>query len=310
MSDGVPAKWYSIGSVGVLCLRGEDSVDLLHRLSTQALADLGEGYQVRSTIFTTSQGKMLDWVSVLHSDEGVLLRTTPERAERLREWIDSYIIMDDAAVEDVSHKWRCCSLQGEGARGFLEAGEVPAERVVVDQGGLWYRGLEAYGERVEGLIPVAQAEPLAGRLVEAGFAEVAEDTLEYLRILAGVPSPQREYRDEINPLELRLKEEAIAWNKGCYIGQEVISRLDSYDKVKRLLMGFSCEGALPGDGVIKVRHQGKSLGRVTSLTATPEGGTVGLAIIERAGLECDSVVLATEEATFDGRLHHRSFWGE
>ena len=90
---------------------------------------------------------------------------------------------------------------------------------------------------------------------------------EWLRLLAGEPSPQFEYQKETNALELNLLHAAIGWNKGCYIGQEVISRLDSYDKVARGLMGFECLNettVAPVAGDKLISPDGKTVGKVTS----------------------------------------------
>lgn len=310
MSDLFKTRLHSIEPVGVLRMSGSDSADLLHRLSTQALKDLGEGYQVRSTVFTTSQGKMVDWSLVIHTGEEILIRTELSRAERLVEWIDNYIIMDDAQVEDVSSQWRSCVVQGDGATDYPGDGEVSGELVRAHGGGLWFRGLPAFGERMEALVPVAEVSDLRTGLTAAGFVEADQERWEHLRVLAGVPSPAFEYQKEINPLELRLKDEAIAWNKGCYIGQEVISRLDSYDKVKRLLMGFVCDGELTAGVGVKLKGEGSTLGRMTSCVPIPGGGTLGLAIVERTGL--DQTVVTLETATgeiLEGRLENRPFWG-
>ena len=307
MTDVFKSRWYAIEPVGVLKLSGPDGPDLLHRLSTQALRELGQDYQVRSTIFTTAQGKMVDWALVLHSGEDVLIQTHVSRAARLRDWIDNYIIMDDASIEDVSSQWTRCVVQGDGAFDFL-GGEVLRDKVLVRGEGYWFKGLEAFGERVAGLVPVLAAGALGEELGNVGFVEAVERQWEYLRILAGVPSPDWEYTKEINPLELRLKEEAIAWNKGCYIGQEVISRLDSYDKVKRLLMGFSSKEEIEGEESVKLSWNGKTVGKMTSCVPGPDGGTVGLAIVERDGLDKDVISIETAGRVLEGRLENRPFW--
>ena len=86
--------------------------------------------------------------------------------------------------------------------------------------------------------------------------------------------------------------------------------MDSYDKVKRLLMGFSCDGEITAGMGVKIKGEGTTLGKMTSCVPVPGGGTLGLAIVERAGLERTVVTLETEAGeTLEARLENRPFWG-
>ena len=169
------------------------------------------------------------------------------------------------------------------------------------------RGIAAYGARFETLLPVAAAEALLLRGRAAGLDVGDGEALERLRLEAGVPSPEHEFKDEVNPLELRLKS-AVSWTKGCYVGQEVIARLDSYDKVARALIGFEGRERMPADADLRIRRAGKLLGRVTSLHQLPDGRVLGLAVVKREEAVPGDAELTGADKSVAVRLLDRPFW--
>ena len=80
---------------GVLEVRGADRIDLLHRLSTNDLRPLERLNIVTTTVFTTNQGRVVDWSWVLSLPERLLVRTSAGRVNRLAEWIATYTITED-----------------------------------------------------------------------------------------------------------------------------------------------------------------------------------------------------------------------
>lgn len=103
----------------------------------------------------------------------------------------------------------------------------------------------------------------AGRVVPAG-----ERCFELLRIEAGLPAGGRELTEEHNPWEALLSD-AISLEKGCYVGQEVIARLNTYKKVSKFLVRLRVEGSdEPAPGT-PLRHQGQAIGSVTSSARVP-----------------------------------------
>jgi folate-binding protein YgfZ len=122
----------------------------------------------------------------------------------------------------------------------------------------------------------ADIEALAG-------ATIDEATYETLRIEAGIPLFPSELNEKHNPLETSLVQ-AISFTKGCYIGQEVIARLDTYDKVQRHLMGVLTDSpdALAAPTAIST-SDGTQIGEITSTTFSPTlGKTIGLGFVKTA----------------------------
>ncbi len=307
MSSGSELSWLARGNRGFVCVRGAERVELLHRLSTRNLEPLAKPGHVEWTIFTTSQGKLVDWVAVFSLEDALILRVSEGRDTEMVQWLERYIIMEDVQAEVVSEQWTDLIVCGSEAHRVLGLSERPVLGSCSDVGGMLVAsGLEAYEDRLELLVPVAQTDAVEERLNEAGYQRVEAAVLETARVSAGVPSSAYEYAKPINPLELRMVASSISWNKGCYIGQEVISRLDSYDKVARMLMGVRAQGAsgiAPGD---RIELEGKKIGKVTSWLADV---SMGLAIVERDACKPGSCEVVGADGCHIGELVDCAFWG-
>jgi folate-binding protein YgfZ len=264
---------------GVLRATGADRLDLLHRLSTNATRDLQAG-QETSTILTSDKGRIVEVVRVLAFDQHLLLVLNDAEAERARLFLDRYTIMDDFVAEDVSSSYTVLGLYGTGARSIVSSligGEAPNAgsfgHVALEEGEF----IALRDARLNGssgfllLVSAALAESLMEQLRGAGVIEIDEATYQTLRIESGIPVAESELSEQYNPLEAGLST-MISWTKGCYIGQEVIARLDTYDKVQRHLVGLLFDGelAVGGDETIELlSDEGKKIGLVTSAAWSP-----------------------------------------
>ncbi|NET10917.1 MAG: folate-binding protein, partial [Symploca sp. SIO2B6] len=114
-------------------------------------------------------------------------------------------------------------------------------------------------------------------LTDAGAVPMGETTWENLRVHQGRPVPGAELTDEYNPLEAGLWQ-TISFNKGCYIGQETIARLDTYDGVKQQLWGIQLPEAVEPGTHLTVDD--KKVGRLTSIVPT-QAGYMGLGYVRR-----------------------------
>jgi folate-binding protein YgfZ len=115
-----------------------------------------------------------------------------------------------------------------------------------------------------------------------GVSPLGEEAWEMLRIETGLPRFGRELTEEHNPLEARL-DAAINWTKGCYVGQEVVARLDSRQKISKLLVGLWLEpGPVPetGSPIEAAPREGFEVGRLTSVAPSLDfRRVVGLAYV-------------------------------
>ncbi len=293
-------------AVGVVRLEGADRLDLLNRLSTNELAPLAQPGRVVSTVLTTPKGRVVDWLWVLSRAHDLVLRTSPGRGERVRDWIAKFVIAEDVRANDESDAWRRLVLHGP--RAVELAGVEPGGgRWLEANGALWHAGLGAYGPRLEALAP-APAEARVRALRDRGAERAGDAELELLRLRAGVPAAHREFEREINPLELRLGAHAVSFDKGCYVGQEVLARMHTYDKVARVLIGFECERSLPEEEELKLSCDGRHLGRVTSIANLAGGGAVGLGLVKRHAAAGDLAAVRAGEVDVPVRLCDRPFW--
>lgn len=300
-----------IDDLGLLKVTGTERVDLLHRLSTQDLRPLRTTGQVADTVFTTAQGRCVAWARVVADEACLWIRCAASRAAVLEAWIDRYTIMEDVRVENVGHLYHGVQVFGAQALGALGLDAIfksPKAQLQTVYGGTWMQALKAWGHSVVGWLPRARLADLQPVTV------LGADAWHVRRLYAGVPDDAFELKGEVSPLEMRLAASSISWNKGCYIGQEVISRLDSYDKVARLLMGFVVDEPDAHNvemnvdlSVLRLLDNDKPIGRITSWQRTPEG-IVGLAVVKRHDAEPKAVVLKTPTGVYSATLATRPFW--
>ena len=295
--------------VGRLVFCGEDAVDLVERLSTNALTELeaGEG---AATVLTTNKGRIFDLLLVLRRDGDLLVLTGPGNQGRVAEWVDFYTFVEDVSVEDVTGATAMLGVIGPGAPSVVEAATgvaapelAPYELRVGTVGGAealvvrtdpigepGYDVVVAADDRREALDALLSADATLAPV------EVGREALDALRIERGVPAFGRELTEAFNPLEAGLID-IISFTKGCYVGQEVVARLNTYDKVQKRLMRMRWGyGSGPEPGA-KLVLDGKQVGVVTSAAASPAGGGVGIGYVRLAHASA-GVVLAGEGGGF------------
>ena len=103
-------------------------------------------------------------------------------------------------------------------------------------------------------------------------------TYNALRIEAGIPVAGLELTEEINPWEANL-DFAISLDKGCYNGQEIVARLNTYQKIKKRLMGLRLESALENGPRVALKSESRDAGVLTSSAISPRLGAIGLGFI-------------------------------
>ncbi len=277
--------------LGRLKATGQDVLDLLNRLSTNEVGSLqpGEGMP---TILTNDRGRILDLITVFHLGEYVLLLTNPPMRGQVAQWIDKYTIMEDVVLEDVTDHTAMLSLLGPKASNLLEslAGRKLSEMQNHCSEKIEVGGSSAYLIRRDALglpgflllVEQEEAENVWSTSLSAGAVPMGMDAYEALRIEAGWPDYGKELGEGYNPLEAGLAG-AISFTKGCYIGQEVIARLDTYDKVQRHLVSLHFSGS---EGVKRgtvLCQEGREVGAVTSVAEVPTTGQlVGIGYLRKA----------------------------
>lgn len=217
----------------LLALHGTDTLDLLQRICASELRDLDAG-GCRSLVFTDDKGRVIDIPLLVLRESTIHLVASPTRGAALAEWIGKWIIMEDVSVEpDPSTFW---ALHGPAS---------PPPGVVEEEGG--------WSAAAEGLLGAPTW--VVGDRAPAAIGDADAVTAWHLDRAEWLPGASLAH--PANPHELGLRD-LVSFTKGCYIGQEVVARLDTYDKVQRRLAIL--EGSVPEGTTLQ--HEGRKCGVV------------------------------------------------
>ena len=278
--------------LGRIELSGADRADFLHRMSTNdmRLVKAGHGAQ---TVLTTPEAHIVELLTVYPRGETLLCITDPQNRLKVFDWFRRNIFFrDKVKPRDVSTDTAQLTLFGPRSIELLTACGLsdPTPFAVYESRAATISGSEVLLGRVPDLAGGGfdlicssdSAGPLWDRLMDAGRAigisPLGTAAFELLRIEAGVPLYGRELSEQVNPLEAGLNH-AISFAKGCYTGQEVIARLDTYQRLKQRLARFTLP-RLPSDGPpIPLLAESGEVGSLTSVVQLPAGNVLGLGYV-------------------------------
>lgn len=286
-------------SFGRLFARGKDAIDLLHRMSTNDLMPLEQGTNAAALTFLTNEkGRIIDLMEVVKDGKGdSILITSAGKEEAIVQWLDKFIIMEDARFERATERLSQFLLCGAEAAVILDKYDSGAtDSVQATDVQISLRPATVL--KAPSLANVSWFILCAQENADAVWNELSQDVLgrngvvfqhelfELLRIENGTPIAPNELNEKHNPLETPMASSAVSFTKGCYIGQEVIARLDAQQKVQRHLMGLKFEGAIPaiGDCIIdpsisEAAPLGNEIGEITSTAESPRFGAIGLGYV-------------------------------
>ncbi|MGQ0605210.1 MAG: CAF17-like 4Fe-4S cluster assembly/insertion protein YgfZ [Anaerolineales bacterium] len=266
---------------------GRDRLDLLHRMSTNDTNSLVVG-EARQTVLINAIARIVDAPWVLNRGETALMLTGPGRATAVRRWLAGYIFFrDEVKLEDASTELGQFALFGKMAakiaNGLLPGSDSLAENRFLEQDSvIVLRGRPLAGDGFHIIAPAAQFDLLWAQVATAGAVTASEETYQLLRLAAGIPEAGHELTEAYIPLETDLWE-AVSFTKGCYIGQEIIARMESRGKLARRLSGLLL--AEPVAVGAEVRASGAVVGTVTSAGVLPNIGPAALSVIKTGACE-------------------------
>ena len=270
-------------SVGRLDISGADALDLLNRLTTNQLEELPDG-QGRLTVVTNGDARVVDLIALGALQGKMLCLTSPGHAQRVLDWLDTYTFAEEITVVDRTADTFQLTIAGPTAADVLSTAGAPVDGMAIDSlttGAIAghdvvvWRMLTGGADGYEGIGEAPALDAVYGAIVDAGAVLVSADAWETYRIANGMPAAEAEFGDFTNPLESGLLG-AISDDKGCYTGQEVIARLQTYNKVQRRLMVVTLDG--PADAGAKLQADGASAGVLTSVVAVGDT-SIGLALV-------------------------------
>ena len=263
---------------GLIQISDDDRLRFLHNQSTNNFNNLQPG-QGCETVFVTPTARTIDLATAYATENAVLLLVSPNRCQQLMEWFDRYLFpMDRVELKDVSSEYAIFSLIGPESSKLLEklAGTIPPDATHASHQLINLVDVEVRVAVGSGLATVGYtlivAASNAGRvwqiLTEAGSIPMGDRLWQQLRIEEGRPAPDYELTDDYNPLEAGLWN-TISFEKGCYIGQETIARLNTYKGIKQRLLGVRLSGMAELGNVVTIGDE--KVGKLTSCTETDEG---------------------------------------
>jgi tRNA-modifying protein YgfZ len=307
LNDGVGLR--DLSGLGILEFEGKDTLDFFHRVSTNSLKNL-QANSVVQTIFTTEKGRIIDAASIINFDDRQLLVCSLAHKFKIKSWIEKYIITDDVSVSSPSGKYALFEMLGPQADSFMtlicgnSVNDVGLNKFksVSTEGILFYLArLKDRNGKIKfwmWLNPDNAVKLVHYMLESKGifdFNLIGEDAYKLYRVSKGIPASPNEINDLYNPHEANLTD-LVSFTKGCYIGQEVIARLDTYDKVQKHLTGVSFSGPVEDTAQISLYDAaGNEAGKVTSLVYSQTfNRTIGLAYVKNAYLKEDVELIAKD----------------
>lgn len=290
-------------SLVLIQMFGKDVLDFLHRVSTNSLKDLNT-FEKRNTIFLNEKGRFIDRTTLIRMENDFLLVGSTCRDKRLVSWVNRFIITEDIQTKDVSNNYDIVDFIGPQAESFLtlllgrEINSVDSTNVRrFDVDGFtfyFFMNQEKNGVRIyKVLINSDKTAALIEYLISIKSVfdphVVGDDAYDAFRIENGIPEFPNEINDETNPHEINLLHE-VCFKKGCYIGQEVIARLDTYDKVQKKLVAVTLNNAISSCEPINILdHEKNEIGKITTLSKDKLlTDQKGLALVRKKAVENDA----------------------
>ena len=265
---------------GRILLTGADRRSYLQGLLTNDIEALAPGTGCYAAMLN-AQGRMLTDMRVLELGDGVLLDVPSHVTTAIRDHLDNFVFSEDVTVADVTASRVEFGLYGPRALDVLRAagteGAAPSKAFDVTR--VRIGGADALLVATDGpaagydvISAAADASAIRQTLIAAGAEGASDQDLETLRIERGRPRFGADMTEETIPLEAGLEERAISRTKGCYVGQEVIVRVQDrgHGRVARKLVGLTFDAAsnIPATGAT-VQSADRVIGRVTSATWSP-----------------------------------------
>jgi folate-binding protein YgfZ len=303
---------YDLGFRAQISLTGNDHVRWLNGMVTNNIRDLAAGQGVYAFLLNP-QGRILGDLYAYNRDEFITVETDRSHLDKILATFDHYIIMDDVEVKNESDAFTALGIAGPKAREVLQKAGIqfpdlqPLQLHEIqcdcDCGCVnctIVRRDDVADESYEIWLAPAHVKSLWDALISSGAAPVGYEALELQRIATGIPLYDVDIRERDLPQETE-QARALNFNKGCYVGQEIVERIRSRGAVHRKFTGFVIKGAAQIAAGMKIVAGEKEVGEVTSVAHLEIGDgqkTLALGYIRReAGTPGHEVSIATVPAT-------------
>ncbi len=268
---------YDLGFRAKISLTGGDRVRWLNGMVTNNIRDLGVGQGVYAFLLNP-QGHILGDLYAYNRGESITVDTDCSQMEKILATFDHYIIMDDVEVTNLSEQLTALGISGPKSDEVLaKAGFAVSEMQTLQLQASSWQGTDCALVRDDGAdlsyeISLAPdgVRQLWDALLAAGATAVGSEELESHRIAMGIPRYGVDIRERDLPQETE-QTRALNFNKGCYVGQEIVERIRSRGAVHRKFSGFATvqgNGIAPGAKIVVGERE---VGEITSVASTAGG---------------------------------------
>lgn len=266
---------------GLIAVWGKEAVQFLDGMITNDVKTLKDGQQMLAA-FPNAQGRLIAIVRILRQGDRFLIETEWDTKEIVFQNLFRFTFAGDFFAEDVTEKYVCFDLFNVAAL-FDVADCVKFNKLI-----------DSY------FVPTESADEFRKQLASKSAAEITDELYETLRIECGIPKYGVDMDETTVVPELGL-DGLISYNKGCYIGQEIIARIHFRGHVAKQLTGLVISESVEAGSELKT-PDGKAAGRITSVTYSPAlGKTIALGFVRYDNLARDTKLFAGEtEATVVG----------
>jgi folate-binding protein YgfZ len=270
---------YDLGYRAKISLTGADRVRWLNGMVTNNIRDLAARSGVYAFLLNP-QGRILGDMYAYNRGDSITVDTDRSQLETILATFDHYIIMDDVEVKDFSDGMTALGISGAKAREVLQAAGIAVPEMQplqvadatctcdCDCVQCTVVRSDVAIESYELWLATAEVRKTWNALLSSGASPVGYEALEMARIASGIPRYGVDIRERDLPQETEQMR-ALNFDKGCYVGQEIVERIRSRGAVHRKFTGFALDGTVPIAAGTKISVSEKEVGEVTSAASLP-----------------------------------------
>jgi folate-binding protein YgfZ len=265
---------YDLGYRAKISLSGSDRVRWLNGMVTNNIRDLAVGRGVYAFLLNP-QGHILGDLYAYNRGESITVDTDCSQLDKVLVTFEHHIIMDDVAVANVSEQFTSLGLAGPKSREVLMATgfDLPEMQSLQLEDVNWQgvnctlaRGEDEQHASYEIWLAPDNVRQLWDALLAEGATPVGAEVVEMQRVVSGIPLYGVDIRERDLPQETE-QARALNFNKGCYVGQEIVERIRSRGAVHQKFAGFLAEGRAQIPGGTKITAGEKEVGEITSVAS-------------------------------------------
>ena len=277
---------------GLLRANGKDSVDFFNRMTSNDVKNLTP-LSCLPTLLLTDKGRIIDLLTLFRRDDLIYVKTSFHHESKVLNYLSKYIVMDEVELNKCEGQFVNFKVTGEGkddAVSNVKEYESKLPQNNSEKNILFYYSEDSCLNSLEIVCHIDKSHEIRSLLSNGSFQTCLD--FEFMRISLGQPEAPGELNEDINPLECGLKK-YISFTKGCYVGQEVVARLDSQGKMPKQMVKVSLDESF-NSGEKILDSVGTDCGFISSFVSN-EGKNIGLGFIRSTNLDFESEYFVERE---------------